>query len=302
MASTRERAVSQAATLAATSTVIVVAVKLVAAWQSRSVSVLAEALQSLVDIVLSGLTLVSVRYAARPADDDHPWGHGKAELLSGALQMLVVIATAGVIAWQASLRLANPSAIEVSSGLIAMVIAVAMNVAVIARLRQVDREHASPALRGEIEHLRSDIFASCGVFAGLVAVALTGWNALDPLVAIIFTLLGAVFAIRQLLKLGHELLDGSLPSAELDLVRKALIEHPEVRDFHKLRTRRVGSLRIVSLHVLLDDELTFVQAHDLAEEVESHLSQVLGGALVTAHYEPYQAELHHQATAHATER
>lgn len=288
----------RAATLSLGSTVVVVIVKLWAAYVSGSISVLAEGLQSLLDVLMSGLALVTLRIAAAPPDRDHPWGHGKAELLASALQMVVVIGTALFISWQAALRISQPREIEVSWGIAAMAYAALANLGMILYLRKVAASTGSAALQGEAEHLRGDTLATAGVLAGLVAYAITGWQRIDPIIAIVFTALGAFFAFRQLLRVLHPLMDGSLPPEEIAKIETALQSHPEVRGFHNVRTRRSGLLRIVSLHVMLDDHLSFVQAHDMAEQVETELSQALGGALVTVHYEPHEAELEHRAREH----
>lgn len=297
----RDRAVQEAAALGLTVTIVVVAVKLGGAYLSRSVSVLAESLQSLVDVVLSAAAVLTIRWASRPADDDHPYGHGNAEVLLSGLQMLIVIVTSLVIAWQAALRLHQPSEIIPAWGLAAMGFSVLANTFLIWRLNRIAAQHGSAALAGEAEHQRADTLASLGILVGLVAYAITGWKQLDPIVAIVFTLAGAVFAVRQLMTVLHQLMDGALPADEIKSVESALLDHPQVKGFHQLRTRMSGGLRDVSLHVLLDDHLSFVEAHDLAEEVEDHLSKVLGGARVTVHYEPFEAEVEHRREEHGDE-
>lgn len=294
-----EQAVRRAVAVSLATTVAVVAFKLAAAAATHSISVLSEALQSLVDIAMSAVTLWTVRIASLPADEDHPYGHGRAEVISSALQMLVVIGTAGVIAWQATLRLADPRPIDPDWGLAAMAFAAVANTLVSRYLVRTAKQYGSAALEGEAQHLNGDTWASVGVLGGLIAVKLTGWPTLDPVVAIVFTGLGAFFAVRQLVRLTHQLMDGSLPPAEVAKVQEALHLHSHVRGFHNLRTRQTGNVRIVTLHVMLDDDLTFVEAHDLAEDVEASLRDVLGGALVTVHYEPYLAEMEHQAREHA---
>ncbi len=289
---------TRAATVSVVSTVVVVAFKLVAAALSGSVAVLAEGLQSLLDVVLSLAVLATVRLAAAPPDPDHPWGHGKAELLLSALQMVLVVLTAAVIAWQAALRLHDPRPIQADWGLAAMGYAVVANLVVISILRRAAARTESAALTGEAQHLMGDVLSSLGVFGGLLAYLATGWAPLDPLVALVFTALGAGFAIRQLTRVVHPLMDGSLPPEEIEVIERTLAAQPEVRGHHNLRTRFTGQLRIVMLHVLLDDDLTFVRAHELAEEVEADLSRALGGAVVTVHYEPFQAETEHRRRVH----
>lgn len=299
MADLRLTAVRRAATVSTIVTACVVAAKLVAAKITGSVSVLAEGVQSTTDVIISLAAIVTVTIASKPADEDHPYGHGRLEVLAGAAQMIIIIFTAGLIAWQATLRLHSPKPIEADLGIWVMAGSVLSNMAVRHYLLGVADKHGSASLRGEGEHLRADALASLGVVAGLIATKVSGLPQLDPMFALIFTSLGAVYAIRQLLALGHQLMDGALPAAEIDRVRETLEAHEHVRGFHNLRSRQTGELRIISLHVLLDDDLTFVEAHDIAEDVEDAVSKALGGALVTAHYEPYHAELAHQALHHA---
>lgn len=298
MAELRLDAVRRAATVSTLVTAVVVVAKLVAAKLTGSVSVLAEGVQSTTDVVISLAAIVTVTIASKPADEDHPYGHGRLEVLAGAAQMVIIVFTAGLIAWQAALRLHDPKPIEPDLGIAIMAASVVSNLVVRGYLLRVAAKHGSASLTGEAEHLRADALASVGVVVGLVATKFSGIPQLDPLFALLFTCLGAAYALRQLLGLAHQLMDGALPAAELEKVKQTLAEHPHVRGFHNLRSRQTGELRIIGLHVLLDDDLTFVEAHDIAEDVEMAISQALGGALVTAHYEPYHAELAHQALHH----
>lgn len=294
----RTKLAQKAAMVSVVSTTVVVAFKLVGAWMSGSIAVLAEAIQSTLDIALSLAVVGTVKLANKPPDDEHPYGHGKAELLLSAFQMVLVILTAAVIAWQAALNLANPNPIRPGWGLAPMIYAVIANTVVIFHLKRVAKQTNSSALEGEAEHLRGDVLASLGIIVGLLAYMATNWKQLDPFIAIVFTVFGAYFAIRQLRKILHPLMDGALPPEELSRIETVLEEHPESRGYHLVRTRQAGMLRIVSLHVLLDDDLSFVKAHDIAEQIESELSQALGGALVTVHYEPYEAEIAHRKLVH----
>lgn len=296
--SDRLRRAQRAALVSAGSTLVVVLVKLVASAVSGSIAVLAESMQSTLDVALSLAALWTLKLASKPPDQDHPYGHGKAEFLLSAFQMVLVILTSGVIAWQATLHLHDPQPIKAGWGMAAMTYSVVANLVVIGYLRRTAKATHSAALEGEAEHLRGDVFASLGILAGLVAYTLTGWRQLDPIVAIAFTLIGAVVAFRQLLKVLHPLMDGALPESELGLISQTLDLHPESRGFHNVRTRNTGLLREVTLHVMLDDHLPFVQAHDIAEQIEQELSDVLDGALVTVHYEPHEAEIEHRKAKH----
>ncbi|MCW5936969.1 MAG: cation transporter [Fimbriimonadaceae bacterium] len=291
----------RAAAVSLLSTVLVVAFKGVASGLSGSIAVLAEAIQSMLDVAVSAASLWTIRIAAEPPDRDHPFGHGKAEDLLSAFQMVLVVVSAGVIAWQAALRLHDPKPIEAGWGIAAMAYAALANTAVRGYLIRTAKRADSAALRGEAEHLRGDTFASLGVLVGLVATRVTGLNWMDPAVALAFTGITAFLAIRHLLRALHPLMDGALPRADLQRIERVLAEHPAVRGHHALKTRQSGSKRIVQLHIMLDDHLTFIQAHDLAEEIEAELSQALGGAETIVHYEPYEEELRHQQREHHAE-
>ena len=292
------RVLRRAAGISLASTVVVVVAKLVAAALSGSISVLAEGLHSLLDVFMSLLVVLALRISAAPPDKEHPYGHGKAEFLTSAFQMVLVLLTAGLIVWQASARLMEPREIQPFWGLMAMGYATVANLCVILYLRSVCAKFTSPALQGEIEHLRADTLASVGIFGGLLLYQATEWLPLDPLVAIVFTAIGAFFALRQLKRVLHPLMDGALPQDDIRKIESVLDGHPQVRGYHNVRTREGGTQRFVTIHVLLDDELSFVRAHELAEQIEDDLSGTLGGAQVTLHYEPFEAELQHRELEH----
>ncbi|MCE9557822.1 MAG: cation diffusion facilitator family transporter [Armatimonadetes bacterium] len=279
-------------------TTVNVVVKLAAGFVTGSVSVLAEGLQSGVDILISYGVLKTVRMSSKPPDAEHPYGHGKAEFLLGAGQMLVIILTALVIIWQASRRFLHPEPIEVAWGVAAMVFSAIANYAVSRRLDAVGTLHKSNALKGEAAHLRGDLMASLGVLVGLILVRLTGLTILDPIVAIVFMIVVIHSAIRQLREFLHPLMDGAIPHEDREKIEKVLTDHPDAKGFHALRTRTVGATQYVEFHLLLDDNLTFVAAHEQAEEIEEEIGAALGGAIVNVHYEPYLAELEHQKRNH----
>lgn len=293
-----ENRAQRAAIVSLLSTVVVVAIKLVAAYFSRSISVLAEGVQSIMDILMSLVAVGTVRYAAKPADEKHNYGHGKAEVLASVLQMLVVLGSGIFILLEAYRRLQNPESIQWGWGAIAMAYATVANLLVVRHVTRVAKETGSAALESEGLHLRSDVLASVGVLLGMVAVGATGLTILDPIAAIVFTSIAMFVAGKHLAHSIHPLMDGSLPPDDIAKLEVVLNTHPEVRGYHNVRTRQVGTLRTVELHVLLDDHLTFITAHDIAEQVESELSKALGGGLVSIHYEPYEAELAHQRAYH----
>lgn len=287
-----------AARLSFAATVVVVCVKLVAGFVSGSISVLAEAFQSSVDVAVSFGVLKAVQFAAKPADADHPYGHGKAEVLLSAMQMVLILGASGFIIVQAYSRLFTKTELVPTIGMAAMIFAALVNTAVSAHLARVAERSGSVALKAEVLHLRGDCIASLGILLGLILVKITGQNVLDPLIAIGFTLWVVFVAIRQLRGIAHQLMDGALPEADLKTLETVLASHQDVRGYHAVRTRSIGSARYVELHVLLDDHLSFVDAHHKAEHIEQDLSNALNGARVTIHYEPDEDEMKHRVQVH----
>lgn len=290
--------VERAAQAALAVTVGVVLVKAAGAWASGSVALLGEAVQSVLDIGLSMATLWAVRYASRPPDDDHPYGHGKAELLGNALQTTVSLGSAGFIAYKAADRFVRPEPIQAGWALGALAASAAATLALWAHLRRVQRETGSDALAGEVRHQAGDLAASGGLIVGIGLAWATGVEVFDPLTAALFAAVSGAIAIRQLRSVGARLLDPALSEPSLRQIEGVLLRHPEVRGFHDVRTRDAGGIKVVEMHVMLDDDLPFVRAHAIAEEVEDQVAEALGGAMVTVHYEPFEAETAHRATEH----
>jgi cation diffusion facilitator family transporter len=183
-------------------------------------------------------------------------------------------------------------------GIGALTLAVAVNGIVSTRLMRVAREHGSQALQAEAIHLRSDLLSCVGVLVGLAGVAITGNPRLDPAVAAVMTFFVIASAVSLLRDSLRPLLDESLPPEEEQRVLAALREDPRVLGFHKLRTRRSGSHRHVDVHVLLDDELSFSEAHRITEEVEGKIRAVLPNTDIIVHAEPYAEETRHQQERH----
>lgn len=288
----------RAARISLAMTVVTVIVKLLAARATGSISVLSEGLQSGADVLVSFAVLQTIRWASRPPDDSHPYGHGKVELVMGLLQAIIVIAASLWILVMAHRRLVEPQNIRIDWGIAAMAYTVLANTAVSAYLRKVAHQTGSAALRSEVLHLRSDSMAAIGVLLGLVSVGLTGWNALDPIVAAIFVVIAISMAAVGLRDVLHPLLDGALPKEDLAIIEETLRSIPGVQGWHNVRGRSMGTHRVLELHVLLDDDLSFVAAHDQAEHVEKALSRALDGASVSVHYEPYAEEMRHRQEAH----
>jgi cation diffusion facilitator family transporter len=287
-----------AAKLSLVANIFLVAIKIGAGVFSGSLSVLAEGIQSFLDIFASATILYIVRAAAAPPDDDHPYGHGKFENLTSLFQMLLVLGSIGGIWWAAWNRWQNPEMPQVDLGIAALIISVVVNIFVSRRVGRVAKETHSTALAAEAVHLRGDLWACAGVLSGLIATRIWNEPRLDPLFAAGMTIFAFASAIHLLRSTVGPLVDETLPSDEEREIRAVLESDTRILGFHKLRTRQAGSSRLADVHILLDDDLSFRDAHRISEEVEDAIRAVLPNLDVIVHIEPWAEETAHQREFH----
>ncbi|HEX9996016.1 MAG TPA: cation diffusion facilitator family transporter [Abditibacterium sp.] len=290
----------QAARLSLGANVFLVAIKVGAGLKSGSLSVLAEGVQSLLDICASAMILWVIKAAAAPPDRAHPYGHGKFENLMALAQMTLVLGSIVGIWLAAWHRFQNPQMPHVDWGIAAIVVSIVVNLWVSSRIFRVADETQSAALRAEGIHLRGDLWACAGVLGGLVATYLFQNALLDPIFAAAMTMFAMVAALHLLRDTLRPLLDESLPGEEEGAIRLVLEADERVLGFHKLRTRQAGSARLADVHILLDDHLSFRAAHDIGEQIEDEIRRVLPNLDVMVHTEPFEAEMQHQRERHGS--
>ena len=278
------------AALSVASNLTLTILKLVIGIAIGSVSVIAEAIHSSVDLLAAIIAFFAVRISGRPPDEKYPYGRGKFENVSGTVEAVLIFLAAGMIVYEAYQKLihgAPPP--EVDLGLIAMAISVAANFVVSRQLFKVARRTDSRALEADAYHLTTDIATSAGVFVGLVCVRLTGWAILDPLTALIVAALIVKAAWDITHKSFVDLVDRSLPLDERQTIERVLQDHTEyVAGFHKVRTRKAGAERYVDLHLLVNGSLSVDEAHRLCDHLERDLKQALGPCSLSIHVEPCQ--------------
>jgi cation diffusion facilitator family transporter len=287
-----------AAKLSLVANIFLVTIKVGAGVFSGSLSVLAEGIQSFLDIFASATILFIVRAAAAPPDKDHPYGHGKFENLTSLFQMLLVLGSIGGIWWAAWKRWQAPEMPQVDLGIAALIISVLVNVFVSRRVATVAKETHSTALAAEAVHLRGDLWACAGVLSGLVATRLWNEPRLDPLFAAGMTIFAFASAVHLLRATVGPLVDETLPNEEEREIRAVLESDTRILGFHKLRTRQAGSSRLADVHILLDDDLSFRNAHRISEEVEDAIRAVLPNLDIIVHIEPWAEETAHQREFH----
>jgi cation diffusion facilitator family transporter len=267
--------------------VVTIGMKTVAWRLTGSVGLLSDALESLVNLVAAIITLVMLIVAARPPDDDHAYGHEKAEYFaSGAEGALILLAAVG-IGWTAVGRLLSPQPLEqVGWGVVVSTGASLVNLAVSRVLLAAGKRHHSIALEADAHHLLTDVWTSAGVLAAIGLVAVTGWNILDPIIALVVAAQIVWTGVRLLRRSALGLLDTALAPEEQAALRAVLARHEgPALQFHAVRTRQAASRRFVSMHVLVPGDWSVRRGHDLAEQIEAEVRASLHNATVFTHLE-----------------
>jgi cation diffusion facilitator family transporter len=267
---------------------VTMALKALAYWLTGSVGLLSDAMESLVNLAGALMALAMLAVAARPPDADHPHGHGKAEYFSAGVEGALIVVAAVAIAVAAVDRLLRPRPLEqVGLGLAVSVAASVVNLGVALVLLRAARAHRSATLKANAHHLLTDVWTSAGVLVGVVAVTLTGWLALDPLVALAVAVNIVVTGTRILRDSVAGLMDAALPPADLKVLRELLDGYAaDGIEYHALRTRQSGARRFVSVHVLVPPEWSVQQGHDLLERIEADIRRALPPVTVDTHLEP----------------
>lgn len=268
--------------------ILTMALKFGAYRLTGSVGLLSDALESGVNLVAAVGAFLALSYAAQPPDEEHPFGHGKAEYFSSGLESALIVVAAIGIAIAAWGRLVNPQQIEqVDLGLILTFVATAINGAVAWILLRAGRRLRSITLRADAHHLLTDVWTSVGVAIGIFFVKLTGWLILDPLIAL-FVAANIVWAGFKLLReTSSGLLDTAIPKDEQKIVTDILLTYDRQGIlFHALKTRVAGSRRFITFHLLVPGEWTVQYAHTLCEEIELAIVEALPGSHAVVHIEP----------------
>jgi cation diffusion facilitator family transporter len=264
------------------------------AWRlTGSVGLLSDAVESVVNLVAAVVALAMLALAARPPDEDHAYGHSKAEYLASASEGGLILAAAAGIAWAALKRFLHPAVLEqVGLGLAVSVAASLVNLAVGWILLRAGRRYSSIALEADAHHLFTDVWTSAGVLVGVGAVWATGWQWLDPLVALIVAANIVWTGLSLLRRSTSGLLDVALAPAEQAAVQRVLSRYGDggIR-FHAVLTRQAGARRFVSMHVLVPGTWTVARGHELLEDIERDVRACVPHCTVFTHLEPVEDEV-----------
>jgi cation diffusion facilitator family transporter len=285
---------SRYAWLSIATAVVTISLKSGAYLLTGSVGLLSDAVESLVNLVAAVVALIALRIAARPADENHHYGHGKAEYFSAGLEGIMIFAAAAVIIISSVQRFLHPQPLEsLGPGLIISIVASVLNGLVGMMLIRAGRAHRSVTLTADGKHLLTDVWTSAGVIVGILLVWVTGWERLDPVVAAAVGVNIIVTGFRLVAQSAVALLDVALPPEDEKRLQAALAGFRSAEiDTVDVRTRQSGQNRFVSLTLRVPGDWTVGHAHDLADQIEAGIAKELTGVNVQTHIEPYPAPAH----------
>ncbi|MGL4992139.1 MAG: cation diffusion facilitator family transporter [Sarcina sp.] len=279
---------SRVAFLSIMSNSLLIVLKLVAGILSGSVSIISEAIHSSVDLVASIVAFFSVRMSSKPADNEHPYGHGKIENISGVIEGVLILAASIMIIYEAIRRLFTPEPISHTYvAMIVMFVAAIINLIVSRILYKVGKSEDSMALQADALHLKTDVYTSAGVGIGILLITLTGIHSLDSIVAIAVALLIIKEAIELIFNGFNEILDKRLCNEDEVEIKKVIENFSNSYvDYHKLKTRKSGNVKHVDFHMTLNPDLTVKQAHDIIGHIKKAMNEKFKNTRVTIHIDP----------------
>ncbi|MDD4599717.1 MAG: cation diffusion facilitator family transporter [Negativicutes bacterium] len=266
---------------------VLVLLKLVVGLYTGAISIISEAAHSAVDLIAAIVAFYAVRKSGKPPDENHAYGHGKIENVSGAIEAVLIILAAVLILYEAFKKFTTANVPEfIEYGLAIMAFSIIVNYYVSGRLMAVAKKTESHALEADALHLRADIWTSVGVLIGLAIIQVTGMAWIDPAIAIVVALIVFKAGYGMTKKSLYELTDIALPPEEEAVIAAIINKHPEVISFHRLRTRRSGSYRLIDMHIILSKNMHLDKAHTVCDKIEGEIKCQFGLCDVVIHLEP----------------
>jgi len=269
-----------------------IVLKVAVAIITGSISILAQAVDSSLDLLAVVITFVAIRIATKPADEEHPFGHGKVENIAATVQAILIFATGGLIIYSAVQRMITGARVELAeAGIGVMLVSMIASIFLSRHLFKISQAADSIALQANAHNIAADVYSTAAVLAGLVAVRFTGLNILDPIIAMAVALLILKTGYNVLRKSFGGLLDVKLPQAEEDEIRSCIMEHDcQMVAFHDLRTRKAGSHRYIDLHLVMPKNASVEEAHRMCDHLERDIRNRLHHTHLTIHVEPCTTE------------
>jgi len=281
------RLTATAALASAATALFLLLLKGFGAWSTGSVAMLGSLADSGLDLLASLVTLYGVRVAGTPADQDHRFGHGKAEALAALFQVALITASAALIAWRAADRLAEDSQTRSAEfGIAVSLVAIAATLALLSYQRSVIKRTQSVAIRADSIHYQSDLLLNLSVIAALVLDQYLGLTGADPLFGIAIALWLAWGAFKASSQAIDHLMDKEWPEEKRQRFLDVAAQHPELRGIHDFRTRRSGSRDFAQFHMYVAPDMTVAAAHDVMDEVEEKIAEAFPGVEILIHLDP----------------
>ena len=281
-----EKLIKRATLSAVLISVFLIIIKLFTCWFTGSMSLFASLLDSSIDLLASGLNFFLVRYALKPADDDHTFGHGKAESLAALAQSTFIIGSATILLLSSIKSIIHPTSIESPLlGITVSVISVIVTASLVLYQKHVIKETSSKAIKADMLHYYSDMFMNIAVILALFL----SWYGITYADAC-FAFLIALYIFYNACKIAYyaiqDLLDKALPENDNQKINEIVASYANVRGFHDLKTRQAGPVKFIQLHLELDDDMPLIKAHAIADAIEKHISREFAPATVIIHQDP----------------
>lgn len=253
-----------------------------------AVSIISEAIHSTMDLIASIVAYISVKVSDRPPDKTHPFGHEKAENISGVIEAILILIAAFVIIVEACKKLVKGTEVDHAGlGFIVMAVSAIINVVVSAKLYKVAMEEESVAIEADALHLKADVLTSVGVALGLLLIWIFDLHILDPIAALLIAVIIIKESYDMLMRSFHPLMDAQLSDEELEKVKAIIADHKHIfLDYHELRTRRSGKIKHIDLHMTIPYQMTIKEFHDISDHIEDDIEKTLNHTKVLVHGEP----------------
>ncbi|HEY32717.1 MAG TPA: cation transporter [Dehalococcoidia bacterium] len=281
-----------AARLALIAVIVLIIVKVVVAWITGSLSITAQAMDSFLDLFGITITLVAVRMAAMPADEGHPFGHGKVEGIAAIGQAVLILTAAGLIVYSAIVRIIGGAVVEMTeAGIGVMLFSVVVSLFLARYLHRVSQATGSLALEASARNITADVYSAAGVLVAMAVIRITEWYIVDPIIALGVAALILKAAYDVIQRAVTELTDARLPEEEQGILVDCINEHRgQLAGFHAVRGRKVGNQRFIDLHLVMPKNASVEEAHDMCDHLEKDIEDQLSNTSITIHVEPCRVD------------
>jgi cation diffusion facilitator family transporter len=266
--------------------------KVVVSVITGSISISAQAADSSLDLFAIAIIFFAVRMASKPADEQHPFGHGKVESIAATGQAALLFTASGVIIYLAVQRIIKGTTIELTeAGIGVMLVSIIVSIFLSRHLLKVSRATDSVAIEALARNIAADVYSAAGVLAALAAIRFTGLSILDPIIAVVVAFFILKAARNVIRKSFGELVDVRLPKTEQNEIVFCVKEHTgQLVGFHEIRTRKAGNQRFIDLHLVMPRNVSVEEAHLMCDHLEQDIKNRLPNSSITIHVEPCSTE------------